>query len=99
MAIPGDLFLFKILQQLSRKVRQLRTLSFFKCDMSVKRVIFEFVDYMRESVAVGIKIRCINLINIARKNDFGAFTCSGNNCFYFMRSQVLSFVDNKTNVR
>ena len=56
------------------------------------------VDQCGKTVTLGIKIRCIYLENIAGKNDLGIFSGTGYDGLYFMGSQVLGFIDDKTHI-
>ena len=56
---------------------------------------FDLVDQVGQSVALGIKIRRINLIYVAGENDFGPHTGPGDNRFYLVGGEILRFVNDE----
>jgi hypothetical protein len=54
---------------------------------------FELFNHVSQAVAGRIYIGIINLIGISGQDNLGALTGAGNNCFDFMRRQVLRLID------
>ena len=61
-------------------------------------MFFDPVDQGGQPVTLGIKVGCIDLENIAGKDDLGVFTGSGNDGLHLMRGEVLGLIHDETYV-
>jgi hypothetical protein len=86
------------LQHLIRQIGQFGAFALFEPHMGIQFVVFYAVDKVGEAVALGVEVRGVNLVDIAGKDDLGAFASAGDDGFYLMRGEVLGFVNNEKDV-
>lgn len=64
-------------------------------DLPAKGAFFHFFCRIHEAVGPLIEKWPVNLVGVAEKNDFGAFSGAGNNAFDLVGCHVLGFIDDQ----
>ena len=58
-------------------------------------LVLESLDHIGQSIIDAVHIRVVDLIWISGQHDLGSISSPSDDCFHFVRCQVLGLVDNQ----
>lgn len=87
------------LQPARRQTRQFTAFALRERDVCEQVQAFHLFDGVCEAIAAAVEVGVVDLADVARQNEFRAFADSARDGFYFVRCQVLGFVNDHELVR
>jgi hypothetical protein len=83
------------LEQIAGQVGQRGPLPFFQRDVSIDRLIHHPADQVAQPVGQGVQVGMVDLLNVAREDDFGPVAGPRDDRLDLVRGQVLGLVDDQ----